>query len=126
MAKTAEKTEKEQVPIPLFTHVNSILHTIFSHVEVYINCQKIYKSNGFHAQKSYLSNNFKGAISEYKGNLNCEGYDYEYFPAEIMEAPLSEPIFTMRVKMLSRHDGFMLYGIKGVDFFSTSELLFEI
>ena len=41
-----------------------------------------------------------------------------------MEAPLSEPFFTKRMNMLSRPDGFMLYGKKGVDFFSTSELLY--
>ena len=77
-----------------------------------------------YAHKSYISNNFKGAISEYKGILHCEGYDYEDFPDEIMEAPLSEPFFTRRMKMLSRPDGFMLYGKLGVDFFSTSELLY--
>ena len=77
-----------------------------------------------YAHKSYISNNFKGATSEYKGVLNCEGYDYEEFPDEIKEAPLSEPFFTRRMKMLSRHDGFMLYGNLGVDFFSTSELLY--
>ena len=41
-----------------------------------------------------------------------------------MEAPISEPLFTRRKKMLSRPDGFMLYGKLGVDFFSTSELLY--
>ena len=30
------------------------------------------------------------------------------------------------MKMLSRPDGFMLYGKLGVDFFSTSELLYRI
>ena len=77
-----------------------------------------------YAHKFYTSNNFKGAISEYKGVLHCRGYDYEEFPDEIMEAPLSEPFFTMRMKMLSRPDGFMLYGKLGVDFFSTSELTY--
>ena len=43
-----------------------------------------------------------------------------------MEAPLSEPFFTMRIKMLSRPDGFILYGKLGVDFFSLSELLYPI
>ena len=66
----------------------------------------------------------KGAISEYKGILHCEGYDYEKFSGEIMEAPLSEPLFTWRMKMLSRPDGFMWYGKLGVGFFSTSELLY--
>ena len=32
--------------------------------------------------------------------------------------------FTRRMKMLSRRDGLMLYGKLGVDFFSTSELLY--
>ena len=77
-----------------------------------------------YAHKSYISNNFKGAISEYKGVLHCEGYDYEEFPYEIMEAPLSEPFFTRRMKMLNRRDGFMLYGKLGVDLFSTAELIY--
>ena len=56
--------------------------------------------------------------------MHCEGYDYEEFPDEIMEAPLPELFFTRRRKMLSRPDGFMLNGKLGVDFFSTSELLY--
>ena len=77
-----------------------------------------------YAHKSYNFNNFKGAISEYKGVLHCKGYDYEEFPDEIMEAPLSEPFFTRRMNMLSRPDGFMLFGKMGVDFFPTSELVY--
>ena len=100
------------------------MHSILSNAEVYINNQQIYNSNGLYAHKSYISNIFKGAISEYKGVLHCEGYDYEEFPDENMEAPLSELFFTRRMKMLSRPDGFMLYGKFGVDFFSTSELLY--
>ena len=91
---------------------------------MYINNQQIYNSNGLYAHKSYISNNFMGAISEYEGVLHCEGYDCEEFPDEIMETPLSEPSFTRRMKMPSRPDGFMLYGKLGVDFFSTSELLY--
>ena len=102
--------------------MNNNLHSILSNVEVYTNNQQIYNSNGLYAQKSYISNNFKGAISEYKGVLHCEGYDYEEFPDENMQAPLSEPFFTRRMKMLSRLDGFMLYVKLRVDFFSTSEL----
>ena len=122
--ETEEEETAEEEPVPLVTHVNNILHSIFSNVEVYINNQKIYNSNGLYAHKSYISNNFMGAISEYKGVLHCEGYDYEKFPDEIMEAPLSEPFLSKRMKMLSRPDGFMLYGKLGVDFFSTSEMLY--
>ena len=123
-AKAEEKETAEHAPVPLFSHVNNILHSIFSNIEVYINNQPIYNSNGLYAHKFYISNNLKGAIFEYKGVLHCEGYDYEDFPNEIMEAPLSELFLTRRMEMLSRPDDFMLYGKLGVDFFSTSELLY--
>ncbi len=121
-----EELVEEEAPFPLATHVNNILHSIFSNVEVYSNNQQIYNSNGLYAQKFYISNKFKGAISEYKGVLHCEGYDYDEFPDEIVEAPLSEPFFTRRMEMLSRPDGFMLYGKLGVDYFSTSDFLYPI
>ena len=119
-----EETAEKEAPVPLVTHVNKILHSIFSIVKVYINNQQIYNTNGLYAHKSYISNNFKRATSEYKGVLHCEGYDYEEFPDEIMEARLSETFFTRRMKMHSRPDGFILYVKLGVDFFSTSELLY--
>ena len=93
-------------------------------MKVYINKQRIQNSNGLYAHKSYNSNNFKRAISEYKGVSHCEGYDHVELPYKIMEAPLSEPFFSGRTKTLSRPEGFMLYGNLGVDFFSTSELLY--
>ena len=123
-AKAEEEETAEEEAVPLVTHVNNISHSVLSTVEVYINNQQIYNSNGLYAHKSYISNNFKEAIFEYRGVLHCKGYDYEEFPDETMEAPLSEPFFTRRMKMHSRPDGFMLYGKLGVDFFSTSELLY--
>ena len=119
-----EGTAEEEAPVPLVTHVNNILQSNFSNLEVYNNNQQIYNSNGFYAHNYHFSNNFKGAISENKGVLHSEGYDFEEFPEEIMEAPLSEPFFTRRMKMLSRPDGFLLYGKLGVDFSSTSDLLY--
>ena len=99
------------------------MHSIFSKVEVYLNNQQIYNSNGLYAHKSYISNNFKSAISEHKGVLHCEGYDFEQDPEDFSN-PLPDPFFTRRMKLLSRPDGFMLYGKLGIDFFSTSELLY--
>ena len=92
-------------------------------MEVYINNQQIYNSNGLYAQKSYISNNFKAAISKYKRVLHCEAYDYEQDPEDISK-PLPDPFFTRRMKLLSRPDASMLYGKTGIDFFSTSELLY--
>ena len=120
--KKADAADDNEVP--LITHVNNIMHSIFSNVEVYINNQQIYNSNGLYAHKSYISNNFKGAISEYKGVLHCEGYDFEANPEDAMDNPLEDPFFSRRMKMFSRPDGFMLYGKLGVDFFTTSELLY--
>ena len=80
---------------------------------MYINNQQIFSYTGLYAHKFYISNIFEGAIFDYKGILHCEAYDYEEFPDEIMETLLSDPFFTMRKKMLSRPDGFMLYGKLG-------------
>ena len=115
--------EEEQEKVVQVTYVNNILHSIISNVEVYINNQQIYSSNGLYAHKSYFSNNFKTAISEYKGVLHCEGYDYEQDPEDISN-PLPDPFFTRRKKLLSSPDGFMFYRNLGIDFFSTTELLY--
>ena len=121
-----EETAEKEAPSPLVTHVNNILHSVFSNIEEYINNQQIYNSNGLYADKFYISDNFKGAIFEYKRVLHCKGYDYEEVPDEFMEALFSKPFCTRRMEMLSRPDGFMLYGKLGVDFFSTFELLYPI
>ena len=119
--ETGDDEEEEEVA--RVTYVNNIMHSIFSNVEVYFNNQQIYNSNGRYAHKSYISIKFKAAISEYNGVLHCEGYDYEQDPEDISN-PLPDPFFTSRMKLLSRPDGFMLYGKLGIDFFSTSELLY--
>ena len=120
----ANDEENDTNSVPLHTYVNNIMHSIFSNVEVYVNNQQTYNSNGLYAHKSYISNNFKGAISEYKGVLHCEGYDFEENPDDIQDSFLSDPFFSRRMKMLLRSDRFTLYGKLGVDFFTTSELLY--
>ena len=125
-AKTVKETAEQEPEAPFFlaTHVNNILNSIFSNVEVYINNQHFYNSNGLYAHKCYISNNFKGAIPENKGVMKCEGYDYEDFLDKSMNAPWFVPFFTSRMKYLRRHYGFMLYGKLGVDFFAAPELMY--
>ena len=84
--------DEEEKEVARVTYVNNIMHSIFSNVEVYINNQQIYNSNGLYAHKSYISNNFKAAISEYKGVLHCEGYDYGRDPEDFAN-PLPDPFF---------------------------------
>ena len=106
--------------MPDITHVNKILHSIFSNPELYNNNHQIYNSNGLYAQKFHISDNFKSTLSDYKGVLHCEGYDYEEDPKILEEGPF----FTRRMKLYSRLDGFTLYGKLGIDFPTTSELLY--
>ena len=121
--ETGTDDEEEQEEVARVTVVNNIMHSIFSNVEVYINNQQIYNSNGLHAHKSYISNNFRAAISEYNGVLQCDCYDYERDPG-VTSKPLLDPFFTRKMKLLSRPDGIMLYGKLGIDFFSISELVY--
>ena len=116
--------QEEQEEVARVTYVNNKMKSIFSNVnnkklKFDINNQQIYNSTGLYAHKSYISNNFKAAISEYMGVLHCEGYDYEQDPEDIGN-PLPDPFFTRGMKLLSRSDGFMLYGKLGIDFFSAS------
>ena len=119
--ETGTDDSDEEEEVARVTYVNNIMHSIFSIVEVYINNQQIYI--GLYAHKSYISNNFKAAISEHKGVLHCESYDYEQDLGDISNN-LPDYFFTRRMKLLCRPDGFMLYGKLGIDFFSTSELLY--
>ena len=80
--ETGDDDSDKEEEVARVTYVNNIMHSIFSNVEVYINNQQIYNSNGLYAHKSCISNNFKAAISEYKGVLHCEGYDYEQDPED--------------------------------------------
>ena len=111
---------EEDEGVPQITHVNNILHSIFSNAEFYINNHQICNSNGLYAHKSYISNNFKSTLSDYKGVLHCEGYCNEEDPENLVEGPF----FTRRMKLYSRLYGFMLYGKLGIDFPTTSELLY--
>ena len=71
---------KEDEGVPQITHVNNILHSIFSNAELYINNHQIYSLNGLYPHKSHTSNNFESTLSEYKGFLHCGGYDCEEHP----------------------------------------------
>ena len=73
-----------------------------------------------------MSNNFRVGISQNQGVLFCEGFDHEESLDEIIEALVSQPFITRRMKVLSRPDGFTLYEELGVTFFTNSELLCPI
>ena len=111
---------EEDKGLPHITHVNSILQSIFSDGELYINNHQIYNSNGLYAHKSHISNNFKSTLPDCQGALHCEGYDYEEDPENLVLGPF----FTRRMKLYSSPEVFLLYGKLGIDFLTTSELLY--
>ena len=59
-------------------------------------------------------------MTDYKEVLHCEGYGYEEDPENLHE----DPFFTRRMKIYTKPDGFMLYGKLGIDFLTTSVLLY--
>ena len=63
--------------VPHTTHKNIILHSFFSNAKLYINNHQIYNLNGLYDHKYHISNHFKSTLTDYKKNLNCEGYDYK-------------------------------------------------
>ena len=75
----------EDERVPHITHVNNILHSILSNAELYINNHQIYISNGLYAPKAQIFNIFKSTLSDYKGVLHCEGYEYEENPENLVE-----------------------------------------
>ena len=81
--ETRTDDEEEQEEVARFTYVKNIMHSIVSNVELFINNQQIYNSNGLYAHKSYISNNFNAVISENNRILHCEVYDYEQDPEDI-------------------------------------------
>ena len=99
--------------------MKNTLHTIFLNAELYINNHQTYNSNRLYAPKFHFCNNFKSTMTDLKGVLHCERYDYEKYPGNLNEGPF----FTRRIKLYSRPDGFMLYTKLGIDFFTTSEIL---
>ena len=84
------KSDDEEEEIARVTYVNNIKHSKFSNVEVNINNQQIFISNGLYTHRTKISNKFKGAITEYKGVLHCVGYDYEQDSKDITN-PLPDP-----------------------------------
>ena len=58
-AGVEKEEEGQEAPVSLITLVINILHSLFSNVEVYINNQQIYNSNGLYAHKSYISTTFR-------------------------------------------------------------------
>ena len=74
-------------------------------------------------RKSSTFNDFNGVISADKPVSHSEGFANKESLNEIPGSLMFELFLGKRKKMLSRTGGFMLFGKKGVDFFSVYEML---
>ena len=114
--KTQQKTQQEWKGRMMLQFLCSLMWTkfyihFFSKVE---NCISTISIVTF--STDFMCTSFAFLVISYSGVSHCDGYDFEESPVEIMDAHLSELFFTKRMKMLSRPDGFMIYGQRGFNF----------
>ena len=122
---TETGTGEDEKDVARVIYVNDVMNALFLNFEVYLNNQQIYNSNGLYAQ----SLTFQTTL--WQASLNTREFCIVKAMTmnrilRIILTPYLIPfyLFTRRMKLLSRPDGFMLYGKLGIDFLSTSELLY--
>ena len=69
------------------THVNNLLHSLFSNCEVYLNNQQVYNSNGLYGHKALISNEFNASTMNNEGILACHGCEFEKNPGNYEKSP---------------------------------------
>ena len=106
---TGDKKEKKDARVTLVTHVNKVLPSVFSNVDVYINNQQTYNSYGLYLLESYISNSFEAANFDYKGYLQRNGFDHADILGNTIKTAFFNP-FSTGTKMLRRLDDFVFYG----------------
>ena len=123
--ETGTDDEEEQEGVARVTYVNIIMHSKFSKVKVYINNQQIYNSNGLDSMHTSLT--FQTILRQPSLNTRefCIVKSMTMNKIErILVTPYLILFLTRKMKLLKILDGFILYGKLGIDFFSTSELLY--
>ena len=100
------------------THVNNILHSLFSNCEVYLNNQQVYNSNGLYGHNALISNEFNASTRKNEGILACHGYEFEKEPSDYEKSP-----FIDREEELLLKNGSTYYGKLAIDLFQCEKLL---
>ena len=59
------------------THVNKLLHSLFSYCEVYLKNEQVYTSNGLYGHKALISQAFNASTRNSEGILACHDYEFE-------------------------------------------------
>ena len=99
------------------THVNSILASLFSNCEVYLNNQQVYNSNGLYGHNASISNEFSASTRTNEGILACHSYEFANYPSYFEKSP-----FIDQEEALSLKIGTTYYGKLGIDLIQCEKL----
>ena len=100
------------------THVNNILHSLFSNSELYLNNQQqVYNSNGLYGHKALISNEFNASTENNKNISACHGCELEEKPSDYEESP-----FIDREEELLLKNGSTYYDKLAIDLFQCENL----
>ena len=100
------------------THVNNLLHSLFSNCKVYLNNQQVYNSNGLYGHKALISNEFNASTRNNEAILACHAYEFEKEPSDFEKSP-----FIDREEELLLKNGTNYYGKLAIDLFQCEKLL---
>ena len=81
------------------THVNNLLHSLFSNCEVYLNNQQVYNSNGIRGHKALISNKFNASSRKNDGIMACNGFEFEKEPSDFEKSPFIDREEELLLKM---------------------------
>lgn len=116
--KDEEEEEDSLMDKDYVTHVNNLLHSLFSNCEVYLNNYQVYNSNGLYAHKAFISNEFNASTTSNEGILKCHGYTFEPNPDDS-----TSDVFVDRSAKINDNVGLTMYGRLAIDFFQCEKLL---
>ena len=99
-------------------HVNTLLHSLFSNCEVYLNNQQVYNSKCLYGLNALISNEFNASTKSNEGILACHGHEFEKEPSNFQKSP-----FIDREKEVLMKNGTTYYCKLTFDLFQCEKLL---
>ena len=94
------------------THVNNLLHSLFSNFEEYLNNRQVYNSNGLYEHEVLISKEFNASTKINEGILACHSYEFEKEPSDFEKST-----FIDREEEVLLKNGTTYNGKLAIDFF---------
>ncbi len=84
-----EPEDGKDLNVVSVTHVNNLMHSLFSDVTLELNGTQVYTSNGLYAHKAFVSNEYSHNSSFKTSVLGCQGYILDDYP-ELLDTPQNQ------------------------------------